>query len=370
MADVVVVGAGPAGSVAAKRLRDYGFDVSLYEKEKLPRHKHCGGYVSYKAIKDLDSMGIDCRDVLLQRIRGWAFRCANEVVSLDSGGPEDDLPGNVYREEFDHFLAKIAVESGARVVDSTKISKIVVPEKGEGACSVVSQRGREECEVILGADGAQSAVRRHLGISYPREKQAVAIEAEVPADKRAIDSCGARNLLDMDCFRVGYAWAFPKTEGKTINVGVISSVDEVRQMDKPLSATWKAFLQGQAWFENQDVHPHREIMPYMGTVDRLGYDRVLLLGDAAGLVDPVVGEGISFAIESGKNAADAVRLQSEGKASLLGAYSELMKFLLEQINEYGMKLHDFIYVENKMTALSRLRLLADAKHLGRMQESG
>ena len=65
MADIIIVGAGPAGSVAAKKLRsDYEFTVSLYEKERLPRHNYCAGYTPHKAIKALDSIGINCRDIL------------------------------------------------------------------------------------------------------------------------------------------------------------------------------------------------------------------------------------------------------------------------------------------------------------------
>jgi len=354
MADIVVVGAGPAGSIAAKILSDYGFSVSLYEKEKLPRHKHCGGLITNEAIKTLDSIGVNCRDILSQRLRGWRLQFGDEIIDLELNGSEDDLTGNVYREEFDYFLTRIAVESGTRVIDSTEVLKIVIPENKKEKYMVVTQKGREECEIILGSDGIKSIVRRHLGIPYPKCKWAVTIEAEIPAERRVIESFNDKNFGSINYFQEGVAWAFPKNEGRTINVGIGVSIEEAKRMDKPLFGIWKRFLQDQEWYKNQSVQHHVEVMPFKGTTEKLGYDKILLLGDAAGLVDPFRGEGISYAIESSLNAAEAVKLQLEGKASLLVAYNDLMKDVLDEINVYGMKLHNNFYVKNRLKTFSKI----------------
>lgn len=354
MAEIIIVGAGPAGSIAAKKLSDFGFTVSLYEREKLPRHKHGAGYISYKAIRALDSIGIDCRSILHQRIRGWKIQSGDEILDFALDGSEKDLPGNVYREEFDYFLTQLAVESGARVVDSTKVIKIVTPEKKAEKYSVITQKGREKCDIILGADGARSIIRRQLGIPYPKSRWAVAIEGEVPVDQKVIDSYDEKNFISINYVQVGIAWAFPKRKAKTVNVGLGVSVEEDKKMEKSLLDVWKMLLQNQEWYSNQTVHHHVEMMPYKGTVDRLGHGNVLLLGDAAGLVDPVTGEGISYAIESGIKAAEAAKLHLEGKVPLLAAYEDSMKDLLDDINIYAMKLHNYFFVKNKMKNILRL----------------
>lgn len=350
MADVVIVGAGPAGSIAAKKLSDYGFKVSLYEKERIPRHKHCAGYISYRIIKALDSINIHCRGIISQRVCGWRIQYGDEYLDLTIEG--DNLPANVYREKFDHFLTQCAAKSGTKIFDSTKVFEIKMSEKGR--YSVVTESGREECDIILGADGDKSIVRRSLGITYPPEKRAFTIEAEVPVEEEVIDAFNEKNFMSMNYFQGGYAWAFPKKRGKTVNVGVIVSVKEAKRLDEPIMKVWERFLGNLEWYKDQKVIPHREVMPFKGTVNRLGYKNGLLLGDAAGLVEPVGAEGIPYAIESGINAAEAVKLHLEKKIPLLDIYNDLMKEMLDEINVYGVKMHNQMYDQKRIKTLIKL----------------
>lgn len=347
MADLVVVGAGPAGSVAAKLLCEDGFSVTLYEKEKLPRHKHCAGYVSPKSVRILDSIGIDCRSVFDQIVRGMRIKCGREDIEFDYTWSEDELPGNVYRKRFDHILVNYALERGANILDSTRVDKVVVSEDQEEKCMIFTKKRREECEVILGADGVNSIVRRDLGIVYPYTKLAVTVEAEVPVTENVLNSFDGKNYYDFGYFRSGYGWAFPKGGRGTINAGVVVASEEARKMEKPMQEVWREFLQTLEWYVGQDVHPHESILPYKGTTDRLGRDRVLLLGDAAGFVEPVGGEGIPYAIESGINAAKAVKNYLEGGEPMLTSYRELMKDVLDEINIYGIKIHESFFVKKK-----------------------
>ena len=355
MADVVVIGAGPAGSIASRLLADFGFQVTLYEKERLPRHKHCAGYVSPKSVRILDSIGIDCRDSFDQTVRGMKIRCGKEDIEFDYTWPEDELPGNVYREHFDQLLVESASASGAKIIDSTRVIGTIVPETQGGKCEVITENRKEECEIILGADGASSVVRRDLGIAYPKSRLAVSIETEVPVSGDVFDATEGKNFYDFGLFKSGYGWAFPKRRRGTVNVGVVVSVENAKTLGRPLVSFWREFLEGLDLYEGQDVHPHGSILPYQGTVDKLGCNRALLLGDAAGFVEPLGGEGIPYAIESGINAARAVKTNLEGEGPLLTAYGDSMKDVLEEINVYGIRMHESFYVKkNRMEAFLRM----------------
>jgi len=354
MADVIVIGAGPAGSVAAKQLAESGFQVTLYEREKLPRHKHCAGYVSPKSIRILDSVGIDCRGTFDQTIRGMRIVCGGEDVEFDYTWAEDELPGNVCRERFDQLLVEHASASGAKIIDSTRVLGVAIPD-GRGACVVTTKEGSIECRIVLGADGAGSVVRRDLGVAYPRSKVATTLEAEVPVRRETLDAFNGKNYYDFGLLRSGYGWAFPKSKVGTVNVGVVISVEDVVKMGKPVIGIFWDFLQSLDLYEGQEVHPHGNILPYQGTVDILGRDGVLLLGDAAGFVEPLGGEGIPYAIESGINAARAVKEHLEGGKPLLSSYEGLMKDALDEINVYGARIHDNFYVKkNRMEAYFKI----------------
>ena len=117
--------------VAAKQLAESGFQVTLYEREKLPRHKHCAGYVSPKSIRVLDSIGIDCRGTFDQTIRGMRIVCDGEDVEFNYTWAEDELPGNVCREHFDQLLVEHASASGVEIIDSTRVLGVSIPPTNE-----------------------------------------------------------------------------------------------------------------------------------------------------------------------------------------------------------------------------------------------
>jgi flavin-dependent dehydrogenase len=119
MLNICVIGAGPSGCVAAKKLCDEGYSVTIYEREKIPRHKHCAGYVSQRSTNILKSINIDC-STLLSRLNGFNLICEEKLYKIEIEG----LAGNVYREEFDTYLLKQAKLNGTQIRDSTIISSI------------------------------------------------------------------------------------------------------------------------------------------------------------------------------------------------------------------------------------------------------
>ena len=121
-ADIVVIGGGPAGGVAAKKLSDDGFSVILFEKERIPRHKHCAGFISHKSVMLLRSIGIDCEKIL-SGINSFTLVCGNDSYKM-TPCVNNIAQGNIYREEFDTLLIKSAEENGVRVIDNARVMDI------------------------------------------------------------------------------------------------------------------------------------------------------------------------------------------------------------------------------------------------------
>ena len=328
MVDVIIIGSGPAGSIAAKKICDEGHSVTMYERERIPRHKHCAGYVSPKSVKMLEMADIDCSEIINQEITGFKIKCMHEYFDLRPEKSEK-ISGNVYREEFDTFLTECARESGAKVVDSSRVTGI--EKNDDGQYSVVTSKTSEKCDIIIGADGVNSFTRRHLGIKYDKKKIGVSLETEISVDQVVFDYYDDMNYYDIGSFNCGYSWIFPKIKGGTVNAGVCVLATEARKMKPTLMETLHSFLDSLDWYQDQEINPHGHLIPFMGTVKKLGEGNIILIGDAAGFVG-VGGEGIPYALESGLHAAQSVKQYYDRDGPLLELYEELSKDLVKDLN--------------------------------------
>lgn len=285
--DVIVIGAGPAGCIAAYELARAGKKVVLLEKEKLPRYKACGGGLAKAGIDQLDfdcSSAIDC---WVSRVR-YTFKC-EQPVEVDLGKP---IVGMVMRDKFDDLLAKKAAAEGAELIEEVNVNQIASDGK-----IVRAGNGRHswEARFLIGADGALGVTARLSGMKKARQL-AVALEVEVPyrseRDRRLAEF--GFGLIDG-----GYAWAFPKRDYLSIGIGTFY---RGQKMMKEQLAKWCDHL----GYDNISHPIHGHPLPFFEGETQLVKDNIILTGDAAYLMDPLSGEGIQHALSSGRLAAQAI----------------------------------------------------------------
>ncbi len=284
--DAIIVGSGPAGSSAAYDLASAGADVLVLDHKAFPRTKACAGALTIKALRALRfSIAPVIRTVATDFIAGRGlgrqerFHCARPVAVL------------TLRAELDDFTLNIALRRGAVFKKIGRIEEIK-----ETATNVIIRTDEDELRsrFLIGADGANSSVRRLCG-EFPELRLGLAIEAQV-SDPGASDSS---LTFDFGIVPQGYGWIFQK--GDHYNVGVYTYDGKVPVFTRHLRSYVAARL-GRRDCEHIVGHS----IGTGGWRYRPMRRRVLLAGDAAGLCDPLLGEGIYYAIRSGQVAAQAI----------------------------------------------------------------
>lgn len=284
--DVIVVGAGPAGATAAFHLGTAGKQVLVLEKERLPRHKPCGGGIPTSVLRrfPIDFSPVVEREVQCVRLR---FADGREVaVNLPPGAVV-----MVRRDRFDHYLvshARAEVRDGTRVTD--------VWQDGTGVEAVLASGETVRARYLILADGARSRLARRIGLRQGR-RMGITLEAEVPADNVQASFDAALFLFGLPVR--GYAWVFPKSDHLSVGIGAFLGLPQgLRRLLEQEMARLGIPLGGARLYG----HP----LPVYWQHEQLHKGQVLLAGDAAGLVDPLLGEGIRHAVRSGERAAEAI----------------------------------------------------------------
>ncbi|MBT2488352.1 geranylgeranyl reductase family protein [Streptomyces sp. ISL-96] len=298
--DVVVVGAGPAGSSAAYAAAVAGRRVLLLEKAELPRYKTCGGGIIGPS-----------RDALPPGFE-LPFRDRVHAVTFSLGGKltrtrrsKQMLFGLINRPEFDAALVQEAEKAGAVVRTGATVARVeqhgaAVPDRRTVA--VVLAGGETVlARAVVGADGSASRIGAHVGVKL--DQVDLGLEAEIPVPATVAEDWAGRVLIDWGPIPGSYGWVFPK--GETLTVGVISARGD--------GAATKRYLEdfiarlGLAGFEPDVSSGH--LTRCRSDDSPLSRGRVLVCGDAAGLLEPWTREGISFALRSGRLAGEwAVRI--------------------------------------------------------------
>jgi geranylgeranyl reductase family protein len=309
--DVIVVGTGPAGAVLAYLLARRGLDVLILERATLPRYKSCGGGVTWKAIQNLP---FDVSAVFENKAVGGVVTYAGQqLLKVEVGWPVAWL---VMRDQFDLYLVQQAVQAGARLLEG--ISVVNVLEKGDKVV-VTTNEGELSAQLVAGADGVNSVVARSVGL-LPEREVGVAVEAELAVPPASLEAQGAYATFDFGALPGGYGWIFPKRDH--LSVGVFKALPgKATGLKKAL----EKFIASEAvLLDPKILHLQGHQIPLGGKTRTLHKGRVLLVGDAANLADPWMGEGISYAVVSARLAAEQMYFALERKEIDLSGYTQLI----------------------------------------------
>ncbi len=287
---MLVVGAGPAGSAAAIHLARGGARVLLADKARFPRDKPCGGGLTGRALRHAPC---DVSAVVEHTVDGFVFRAGYRTrVARRSAGPRSE---RTQRRRLDAHLAERAAEAGADFRPASAVSEL--DANGRVGARVGGDRVR--ASYVIGADGANGIVARAAGIGEGIVC-GVALEGNVPWSELDRASYAGTAWVEAGVVPGGYGWVFPK--GDHANLGVGGWLAEGPRLRGHLDRLAREHGVDPATLG--DVRGHRLPMRRLGAPAAHG--RVLLVGDAAGLVDPLSGDGIYEAFVSGRLAAEAI----------------------------------------------------------------
>lgn len=287
--DVIVAGGGPAGSTAARMAALRGLDVLILEKSIFPRYKPCGGALSLKALSMLDGplppqiqerkitgARVHYRDLVLERHKGY------EITQL------------IDRSAFDQHLLERAILAGARAMTEKALG---FKDSGEWV-SVQTKDEVYKSRFLVVASGCQDALKKEIAGPESKKSMGLCLVTEIEAEEeRIVEHLGS--ALDIH-FSVagGYGWIFPHRGYYSVGIGGLSS-----SLCYPRQ-TMRRFLRENGFSQEARLSGH--LIPQGGNQRRVARGRVLLAGDAAGLVDPFTGEGIYYSLASGKIAGEMV----------------------------------------------------------------
>ncbi|MEV6850750.1 geranylgeranyl reductase family protein [Actinoplanes sp. NPDC051411] len=283
--DVAVVGAGPAGLAAAHAAASAGARTIVLERAEHPRYKTCGGGLIGTSLGIAGPrIEVPARD----RIDRITFTRNGRLALTRSGGARPILT-MVRRDDFDHAWYQAVVALGATVRQNAQVRAI---SQDESAATVTLSDGSPiTARVVIGADGSAGITSRHVGVTF--QQQDLGLEVELAAEEKDRAQWRGRVLLDWGPYPGAYGWVFPKDDELT--VGVI--------MAKGHGAETKQYLQD---FVARLGLADRKVLRDSGHLTRCRHPdsplvkgRVMVVGDAAGLLEPWTREGISYALRSG-----------------------------------------------------------------------
>jgi len=291
--DVVVVGAGPAGSACARTLAAAGIDVVLLDAARHPRVKVCGGGLVRRAARELpfDPPGLPLHAA---EMHAAGRERAPLAVRVQRDQP---LLWMAMRSDLDHRLAAAARAAGAELREECAATGVSLEDD---RVVLATAAGPLAARFLVCADGALSRTAAAAGWTKPPEL-APALEWEIAVDPERARPFADAGRFDFDCVPDGYGWVFPKADGH-LSVGILA----VHRGAKDLAPRLRAYLDALGLGVRDELDRRGFVIPLRPRPGPPARGRVLLAGDAYGLADPLTAEGISPALISGRLAAEAL----------------------------------------------------------------
>jgi menaquinone-9 beta-reductase len=346
-ADVIVVGAGPAGSATAFYLAAAGLDVLVLEKSHFPREKVCGDGLTPRAVKALTAMGVP-----IGPGDGWL---RNKGLRIIGGGGRIELPwpelssypgfGLVRtRLDFDQILARHAEKAGARLMEGVNVTGPLRDDRTGRVIGVTAQQTENgekrernaRARVVVAADGNSSRLSVALGLRKRDDRPlGVAVRSYYTSPRHDDDYLEAwLDLWDGDKLLPGYGWIFGMGDGTSnVGLGLLNTSEAFGNIDyRALLRRWLAGMPAE-WGLSEE----NRTQPVRGAALPMGFNRtphytdgVLLAGDSGGMVNPFNGEGIGYALEAGEIAARTIvqalaRPTAAGTEAVLRTYPRQLK---------------------------------------------
>lgn len=312
--DVIIVGAGPAGTTAALFLINLGYQVLLIDKSDFPRSKICGDAIAPGTIDIIKELGILKKYDSLKKQKINQFR----IVSPNGNtwnNPFHPKPGFeimsiIKRIDFDDFLFKETQHHGVKFIQA-KATDLLMENDNVTGVSVLKNDSsiNIKAKMVIGADGVNSKIGRLLGVPLPNDRQRmIALRAyirDIEVNPNQVEGYFYKDILP------GYVWIFPLDEN-LVNIGLGMRLDHYRRKNKSLKNTLDEFLHSPI-MRNRVKYPikleerggHLLHSTYNRKNSRV-FNAALLIGDAGGWVDPLTGGGICNAMISGKIAAEVI----------------------------------------------------------------
>ena len=342
-ADVIVVGAGPAGSATAFYLARAGLDVLMLDKATFPREKVCGDGLTPRAVKALAGM-----DVATDERDGWrpnkGLRIIGGGLRLELRWPElSNYPGYGLvrtRLGFDETLARTAEKAGVRLLEGVNVTGPVLDDAGR--IIGVTTRTNPDTErnylarLVVAADGNSSRLSLAMGLRKRDDRPlGVAVRTYYASPRHDDDYLESwLELWDRDRLLPGYGWIFGMGDGTSnVGLGLLNTSAAFQNIDyRGLLRRWLAGMPAEWGFTEEN-----RTQPVRGAALPMGFNRtphytrgLLLVGDAGGMVNPFNGEGIAYAMESGEIAARVItqalaQPDPRGAESVLASYPQLLK---------------------------------------------
>ncbi|MHA1230883.1 MAG: geranylgeranyl reductase family protein [Candidatus Helarchaeota archaeon] len=293
MFDVIVIGAGPGGSTAALKLAEKGHLVLLLEKEKLPRYKPCGGAIPQELVDELK-----LPDTLIERRFNQLVLYHNNLIINRSG-----KGAVVWRDKFDFYITKKAVNAGITLKDSTSCIGV---DRTSNGFKVLTNNGIYQSKFLIASDGSVSTVLKSLGWKkFAPADIALTIQYEMKMSHKLISKKFGENNIHLffgkKISRRGYGWIFPKRDIISVGWGSqLSMIKNSRIEFENFLNYIKEFINGASLI--------KKVAHLVPTKSRtiLFDNNLFVVGDAAGFVDPLSGKGIPYSMLSGEIAASII----------------------------------------------------------------